>query len=322
MSESKPGPLRRRASGSHRGSRSNVTMIEVTDKRHATRRAKIAFWAVGVTAAMCAAVIASGITNIVFAVFIGVLTGLALGGLFGAVIFCWPAMRVAWHWTAEIGLLALVLTGYIALIQAVAWWAALSILALALVGPFGLPGARRLLTPWIWCGIVRHRLRLYFTAFIASQHHGVAPLILIARPTPAGERVWIWLRPGLAKADIEARLDKLAVGCWASECRVTGASRRCSALLRLDIARRNPLSELVGSPLPDLVPAYADSAIPVSPALAPTGLDLPDTPETMPANPAEKRRLPALPATPATPEPVLADILTTSRDVDDLNDWI
>jgi hypothetical protein len=175
--------------------------------------------------------------------------------------------------------------------------------------------------PWVWCAISRHRLRLCFTAFIASQRTGMAPLILLARPIPAGERVWIWLRPGLALADIESRLDRLSTGCWASECRITPASRRYAALLRIDIARRNPLLQQVGSPLSDLVPTVVGLSNPLM--VTPSGLDLPDVPETATAEPVDGKRRPrAVTAEPAHPEPVLADVLTPAREVDDLENWI
>src|SRR5690606_16299943 len=127
------------------------------------------------------------------------------------------------------------------------------------------------------------------------------PLILLARPIPAGERVWVWLRPGLALSDLEQRLDRLAAGCWAAECRIEPASRRYAALLRIDVARRNPLVGVVGSDLADKVPAtvvrteWADLDSTV-------GLDLPDVPEpaARPAEPESKRRK-HLPATTTTP---------------------
>ena len=49
-----------------------------------------------------------------------------------------------------------------------------------------------------WCLIVRHRIRTCFAQFIISNQSGSLPLILWARPTPVGERVWVWLRTGLS----------------------------------------------------------------------------------------------------------------------------
>src|SRR5262249_56670384 len=119
---------------------------------------------------------------------------------------------------------------------------------------------------WIWCAIVRHGLRLSFAAFLRSRNRihvrGAQPLILLARPTPAGERVWVWLRPGLDLEELESNTSKLAVACWASSVRVACSSPRHAALVRIDITRRDPLTELVGSPLVDLVPPAPDRAEP------------------------------------------------------------
>src|SRR5262249_35464790 len=121
------------------------------------------------------------------------------------------------------------------------------------------------------------------------------PLILLARPTPAGERVWVWLRPGLALAALEDKTDQLAVACWASLVRVTPASERHAALVRIDVARRDPLAGKVAYPLATAVPPWAtdiddrEDAAPVSPGmppLAPLGLDLDEVPAPPP--PAER----------------------------------
>src|ERR1700730_5084868 len=151
MSNSKTGLF----SKSSRGSKAprDVTMIEIGVVRDATRRSKIAFWAVGSVVGLVTGVIASGITNIVTAIGIGVLTGVIVGAVVAAVLFVWPALRVAWHWAAEIVLLTTVLAVYLVLVQAVVWWLALLIMAVVLVGPFGLGSVRRLMLPWVWCAI-------------------------------------------------------------------------------------------------------------------------------------------------------------------------
>lgn len=282
-------------SGSGRRS-NNVQMIDVTHRVSAVRRAKIAFWVLLFTVGTLTAVIASAMVHPILAVLVGILVGLAVGGLVGAVIFIWPALRVIWHWSAELTLFGLVMTGYVALVHVMVWWLALVVLVLALAGPFGYPDARRLLMSWIWCGISRHRLRTAFAAFIASNRYGTQPLILHARPTPAGERVWIWLRIGLSLKDLEDRRDKLAVACWGKDVRVSPASRSRAGLVQVDITRRNPLRTVIDSPLPDLIlGADLPADAPVSPAVPVTALDLPDVPETdatPPANAPEPKRRP------------------------------
>ena len=96
-----------------------------------------------------------------------------------------------------------------------------------------------------------------------------------AIPTPVGERVWIWLRPGLALDDIQNRLDLIAVACWAASATAEAASQTNSALIRLDIKRRNAVTGTVPSPLLGLIspqhPAPRREDMPV-----PSALDLPD----------------------------------------------
>ncbi len=272
------------------GRNNNVQMIDVTHKVSAIRRAKVVFWVLLFTVGTTTAVIASAIVHPVLAVVIGLLVGLAVGGLIGAIVFIWPALRVIWHWLTELTLFGLTMAAYVALVHVMTWWLALLVLAFGMAGPFGFPGVRRVLMSWIWCGISRHRLRTAFAAFIASNRYGTQPLILLARPTPAGERVWIWLRPGLSLSDLESRRDKLAVVCWGKDVRVSPASGTRAALVQVDITRRNPLTKTIDSPLPDLIAELEIPAdAPVSPAVViPTALDLPDVPETGDTPPADK----------------------------------
>ena len=155
--------------------------------------------------------------------------------------------------------------------------------AVALVGP-----VRRRIVAWFWCAVVRHRLRLCFAEFIRAASRvrpGSLPLMLLARPTPAGERVWLWLRPGLDLSDLEGRADKLAVACWASEVRVVRASDRYAALVRVDVTRRDPLMAMVASPLAGLAAGRSGEAVPSPAVVEGWALDLPDVPEELPAPP-------------------------------------
>jgi hypothetical protein len=291
-------------------------MIENGTRLTAIRRSRIAFWAVGSLVGLTTGVIASALTSTTQAIVIGVLTGLAVGLAVAVVLFCWPLIRVIWHWATELAALATFLACYLLLNGFVPWWPSLTILVVPLLAAFAIPPTRRLVLGWVWCAITRHRLRVCFAAFIATQQKGRTPLILGARPTPAGERVWIWLRPGLALIDLEARLDRLAAGCWAAECRIAPASRTYSALMRLDIARRDPLQRTITSPLPGSVPATILKAEPLPRDIH--GLDLPDSPG--PATPAPEQRTGrrAVTATPAAPDPDLSDLLP-SRDGEGLS---
>jgi hypothetical protein len=298
-----------------RGRGRTTDIIEITTKRDAVRRSKIAFWTVGVTVGVSTGVVAAGITTLPTALVIGLASGVIVGFTVALGLFCWPALRVAWHWAAELTVFTGLLSGYLLLVQVLPWWAALTILVAVLCGPLAVRPMRRFLVAWVWCAVTRHRLRLCFASFVTAQRAGSTPLILLARPIPAGERVWIWLRPGLALADLESRLDKLATGCWAAECRVTSASRRYAALLRIDIARRNPLTAAVASPLPGMTPGH-HATVDINDDHVPDRLDLPDVPELLPAE--AKRRLKPLTQAPAPAEPVVAPV----RVLDDLQDWI
>lgn len=300
------------------GHPATIAMIEHVVRARAIRRSKIAFWTIGTTVTLATTVVAFRITTPLRALLVGLVSGAILGFCFALVLFVWPAIRVLWHWAFEVTLFAGVLAGYLALTSVLPWPAALAVLTTIVGGPFAWPSLRRRLWAWVMCAVSRHRLRACFAAVIASQRHGHSPLILLARPIPAGERIWIWLRPGLALADLEDRLDRFAAGCWAAECRIAPASRRYSALLRLDIARRNPLTTMVGSPLPDLIPA-----MPIDPTAGPTsvgpphGLDLPDTPE-LPTEPTFKRRLAVTATTPPSQPAPAAE----TKPADDLSHWI
>ena len=110
------------------------------------------------------------------------------------------------------------------------------------------------------------------------------PLLLWARPTPAGERVWLWLRPGLELADLDGKTGRIAVACWAKQVRVLAASERYAALIRVDITRRDPLADQIDSPLALLIPSLRTdgnkkATVPVSPAVPLVGLDLADIEE-------------------------------------------
>ena len=198
--------------------------------------------------------------------------------------------RAVWHGLTEIVATAAIVaavTGWAGVTGS--WWWTLLFLpivgGLAVVRPL-----RRRVAAFAWCAIVRHRLRACFAAFIRARnqiHPGLAPLILLARATPAGERVWVWLRTGLDIAELEARTAKIAVACWASDVQVTG-SRRYAALVRIDVTRRDPLTRLVTSPLSRLVPGAP--APPVTTVDVPaTGLDLDEVPEI--AAPPPQRRV-------------------------------
>ena len=271
-----------------------VTLVEGSAFRPYAIRARLTFIITTVVGAVLGAIALGPVVNPLWGLVVGGAVGLVLGAAAGAVIYVWPVLRALWHWAAEIVAgLALVTAG-----TALSSWAgplvclaSFAILAGVVVS---VRQVRRRVWAWAWCVVVRHRLRMSFAAFIRSQNrihvHGAAPLILWARPTPAGERVWVWLRAGLDLEQLEGNAGKLAVACWASEVRIAGASQRHAALVQVDVTRRDPLTAVVGSPLVRLVPtgparATAEILEPVG------GLDLDDVPaDTFPFPTAPVKR--------------------------------
>jgi hypothetical protein len=287
----------------HRGG--SVTVIETSVARSYWRRAKIAFFVVASVVGLLTAIVAADYLHPILALLLGILAGGVAGAIVAAVIAAWPVLRALWHWAAEIAAAAGVVYGWIALTEATNTVVTLGVVGLVVGLPAAIPASRRRVAAWAWCAIVRHRLRLCFAAFVAANRQGTLPLILLARPTPAGERVSIWLRPGLALSDLENKLDKLAVACWANEVRVTRGSRTRAALIRVDIARHNPFTGDIASPLPGLIPKPAPTPL-VPVADWPTdGLNLLDVPDEPPAAPAQhsNRKPRPSPAADPTSEP-------------------
>ncbi len=105
--------------------------------------------------------------------------------------------------------------------------------------------------------------------------------------------MWLWLRPGLELADLEGKAGLIAVTCIAKQVRIAPASERYAALLRVDIARRDPLTSRIDSPLALLIPSLRNTEladVPVSPAVPPVGLELADIEEPAPELPRGGRR--------------------------------
>ncbi|MFI7431869.1 hypothetical protein ACIBPB_33390 [Micromonospora sp. NPDC049836] len=278
-----------------------VTVIEAPVARSYRRRATIAFWIVLGVVGLLAATVASHYLHPIVGALLGGIIGAVCGAVVFALIVAWPVLRVFWHWLPEIVLGLAAVYGWNALMQSTPMWGSLLVVALLVGLPAAIGPVRRRVMAFIWCLVVRHRLRLCFAAFIATNRSGSLPLILPARPTPAGERVWVWLRPGLSLRDLEqdGQVQKLAVACWANEVRVMRASRRYAALIRLDITRREPLAGKVVSPLPDYVPTDVPTNAPTSPGMPPVGLDLPDVPDRPVTTTADTPR-PRRPRNPTT----------------------
>lgn len=262
-----------------------VTLVETPVSRSYAQKARVAFLVVAASVALVVGATTSVVLPLVLAVVVGLLSGGVCGLVVACVVRVWPAVRVLWWWAFEITAALTLFMGMAYLSRILHPAVPLALLAVLLGVVFGVGRLRRRVSSWVWCVVVRHRLRLCFAEFIRSASRlspGRLPLILWARPTPAGERVWVWLRPGLDLTDLDGKADKLAVACWAGEARMVRASARHAALVRVDITRRDPLTGLVASPLSALVTWLRDEDAPVSPAMPPLGLDLLDVPEPAP----------------------------------------
>ena len=292
-----------------------VTVIEEPVRRSAVRKAKIIFWVIWVTVGLLAATVAASRWHPVIALFAGILVGLAVAAIVAGFVIAWPVIRAIWWWAPEIGISSGLVIGWIWLADHTTLPFRLGAVALIAGVPAAIGPVRRRIVAGFFCLMTRHRIRTCFAEFIITNRTGSLPFILWARPTPVGERVWIWLRPGLALDDIQSRADKIAVACWADVAIAEAASESNSALVRLDIKRRDVLTGTVTSPLLGAItpgtPAREDrQAGPV-----PTALDLPDvTPsEVAPAKPAPVKKV---------PDPAPVPVPAKAGDVSDITDWL
>jgi hypothetical protein len=269
-----------------------VSLVEAPVTRVYAHKARVAFFASAPLIAVVIGAALSTVLSVALAALLGAVVGVVVGLAVAVIVRIWPVLRALWWWALEIAVLLSTLVGLAALSRATSPLLAV-LAAVAVTAAVGLvPPMRRLVVAWWWCAVVRHRLRMCFGQFIRAAGRGQAvslPLMLLARPTPAGERVWVWLRPGLDLTDLDGRTGKLAVACWAGEARVVRASARYAALVRIDLTRRDPLTRLVASPLPALLGDALPGLVPVSPGMPPLALDLDDVPEPQP-EPQQRRR--------------------------------
>jgi hypothetical protein len=271
-----------------------VSLVEAPLSRSYAHKARMAFFASTAVTGIFAAAVLSFVMPLLWALSLALLTGMTVGLIVAAVVRAWPVLRVLWWWAFEIVTAGLLTAATVALGHVTAPLVALGIVVMLVGGIRLVLPVWRFVAAWGWCVIVRHRLRLCFAEFIRAanrMHPGRLPLILLARPTPAGERVWVWLRPGLALSDLEGGTGRMAVACWAAEVRVQRASTRYAALIRVDVTRRDPLVGLVVSPLAGRFRELeAVRTVPVLPSSLLSGLDLDGVPESPPPEDPRARR--------------------------------
>jgi hypothetical protein len=305
-------------------------VIEAQVHRSFARNARLAFVITAVVVALLSMTVLAERMHPIIAAIVGSLIGAVVGAMVWALVRLWPILRLLWWWSAEITLALVAVYGWTALARHTTLPTRLAVVA-ALVGiPTLVPAIRRRLVALAWCMIVRHRLRVCFSQFLIRNRAGTLPLILWARPTPVGERVWIYLRPGLSESDLRNNLEKIAVACHASAALVERASTRGNgAYLRIDIKRREVLTARVGSPLPNLVDPDTPT-IRQDTAEVPTALDLPDVPAE-PAPDTGTKPTPAPAPHGAKPAPAgaagkrassSATVTAPADGEDDISQWI
>ncbi|MFI7603951.1 hypothetical protein ACIBTV_02360 [Micromonospora sp. NPDC049366] len=313
MSKSSP----RRSFG--RKSSGTVTVIETRVHRSSARKARLAFILTAVIVGLLAAVVAASSIHPILALILGGLIGVPTGGMAWVLVRIWPVLQRLWWWFTEIVLTIGLLTFWVQLANHTSGLVTGVVVALVVGVPAAIPASRRAILAWGMCLFVRHRLRVCFAQFIIANQSGTLPLILWAKPTPVGERVWVYLRPGLSLADLEGRLDKIAVACHAASALIERASDGNAAYLRFDIKRREVLTADVASPLADVInpdTPTTDRPIPV----VPTALDLPDVDAPTITLPTQGKPVPKKPATTANGNKPAAS--SSADAADDVTDWI
>ena len=295
-----------------------VTVIEQTVMRSYRRKAKIVFYVTLVIVAALTATVAASKWQPILALFAGLVLGTVIASITAGIVAAWPVIRAIWWWAPETGIAGSLIFGWVELADHTnLYWRLAAVFAITGI-PAAIKPVRDRLNRAAWCLVTRHRIRTCFSEFIITNRTGSLPLILWARPTPVGERVWIWLRPGLSLEDLTNRLDKIAVACWASTALAEVASGSNAAFVRLDIKRRDVLTGTIGSPLLGLIKSGAPASE-RDDAEIPTALDLPEVPasEVAPARPVPLKR-PDGPKWPERPSPSAP----AASDGSDVSDWI
>lgn len=155
------------------------------------------------------------------------------------------AAGAIWRWRVELLTVITLIAAWVLLAYQLpgSWpdWTVPVILACAIALLAVVPVSRRFVIRRVWCVFSRHRVRKCFVQSRVMTHEGLLPLFMWTRPTPVGDRLWLWLRPGLSGRDIENVSDRIAAACWACTARVRVSTKR-AAIVSVDVIRRDPLA--------------------------------------------------------------------------------
>jgi hypothetical protein len=144
-----------------------------------------------------------------------------------------------WRWRWELAIFLGIPTGLALLASQLGWiWSVASTAMVAVAAAW--PENRHWLIAHIRGIITAHRVRTGCGQAWIQTRSGKLPIILLTRPKPYGERVYIWCRAGICREDFEASRDILRCACWATDIYIT-SSTRYSHIVALDVIR-NPLS--------------------------------------------------------------------------------
>ncbi|MCA1697128.1 MAG: hypothetical protein LC749_21780, partial [Actinobacteria bacterium] len=159
-----------------------------------------------------------------------------------------------WRWRVELLVITTLVVAWVVLAYQLpaSWptWSPPVALAAVIILIAVVPVSHRFVTCRVWCVYSRHRVRKCFVQSRVMTHEGLLPLFMWTRPTPVGERLWLWLRPGLSGNDIDNVTDRIAAACWAASARVKVSPKR-AAVVSVDVIRRDPLATngQISSPL-------------------------------------------------------------------------
>ena len=167
-----------------------ITVIEEPVLRSYRRKAKVVFYVTWVITAVLAATVAASRWHPIIALLAGIICGYVLGAAAGGIVAAWPVIRAIWWWAPETLLTGSLVFGWVELADHTTLIIRLAATA-AIVGiPAAIGPVRSCIGAAAWCLVTRHRIRTCFSEFIITNRTGSLPLILWARPSRVGERVF------------------------------------------------------------------------------------------------------------------------------------
>jgi FtsK/SpoIIIE family len=120
------------------------------------------------------------------------------------------------------------------------WW---SLVATLVIGG-ALLRVERISTPvraWLRGGRVRRQLRAGLKQTRSANLDGKLPWVVKVRPTPIGDRLWLWLRPGQSLEGLDPRAAELRVAVGSRDVRLSRDERRSDRIV-VDVIRHDTLA--------------------------------------------------------------------------------